>query len=334
MLENQHIDDEEIKECVKQKDYGTAAKLLLKQQKETWAQITEGYSWLETVETKIFRFEGFEIKIQFNPGRLKSSSAKVDAKSIKERKCFLCPENLPELQKGIEYKDGYIILVNPFPIFPEHFTLPHVEHKAQNIKNSFSTLLSLSKDLSKYYSVFYNGPFCGASAPDHMHFQAGTKFFMPIENDFHQLKNEYGEIIYDQNDLIITGIDDGLRKFISFEGTDDKILINVFEDFYKHYNAISKDGREPMMNILSFYEEEFGWRVLIFVREKHRSSHYFAEGENNILLSPASVDLGGVCITPLEKDFNKITKENIIEIFQEIGIGKEHFDYLKESFKK
>ena len=121
------------------------------------------------------------MKVQFNPGRYISTSAKVDEKSINDRKCFLCPANLPEEQKGILYEEEYLILGNPFPIFPEHFTIPNINHVPQQIKNNFPLMLKLTKDLSKHYVVLYNGPKCGASAPDHFHFQAGTKNFMPIE---------------------------------------------------------------------------------------------------------------------------------------------------------
>lgn len=337
MLKNILIDDPEIVFYTSQKDYAEAAKILLKQQKKIWLQLSDGYKSLETVKTKAFQFEGFKIKVQFNPGRIISSSAKVDSKSIKERKCFLCSENLPAEQKGILYKNDYLILCNPFPIFPEHFTLSNVKHIPQQIADSFESLLSFSKDLSKYYVVFYNGPKCGASAPDHLHFQAGNKFFMPLDNEFHLIKNEYGKILIDNDELILTAINDKLRKFISIESSDKEKIKNSFKKIYTAAKTFSSIDEEPMMNIISFYEEwekseEYKagekWRVLIFLREKHRPSHYFAKGDDNILLSPAAVDLGGVCITPLEKDFNKITKENIFEIFNEIFISDEKFDKI------
>ena len=144
-----------------------------------------------------------KINAQFNAGRMTSTSAKVDPKSISERKCFLCEKNLPAEQKGILYNNKYIILCNPFPIFPTHFTLTHKEHQPQRILDTFSDMLDLSKDLSKHYSVIYNGPRCGASAPDHLHFQAGNKYFMPIDDEFHQIKNEYGKMIFEDDDLSI-----------------------------------------------------------------------------------------------------------------------------------
>ena len=153
---------------------------------------------------------------------------------------------------------------------------------------------------------------------------------MPIEDDFHQLKNEYGEILFENDEIIVSGIDDGLRRMISLESLDSGMLITAFNNFYNIYSSVIGNYEEPMMNLISSYEEEFGWRVIVFLREKHRSSHYFAEGENKILLSAASVDLGGVCITPLEKDFEKMTKEKLSEILSEVSLHKNNFNLIKQ----
>ena len=334
ILENILFNNIEAGSFINKNDFGSAARILLEHQKKDWKQLASGYNSLDTVQTKIFQFDGYNIKVQFNPGRIISSSARVDEKSIRERKCFLCFENLPAEQKGILYAGEYLILCNPFPIFPEHFTLPEINHTPQIILGSFGKLLSLGKDLSKYYTVFYNGPKCGASAPDHLHFQAGNKFFMPIDSEFNSSKNKYGKILFNENGHTVTGVDDGLRRFISFEGKDYTMLVHLFNGFYEVYNSLNKSEDEPMMNILSFYENETGWRVIIFLRDKHRPSHYFAAGEDNILLSPAAVDIGGVCITPLEKDFKKITKEMITAIFQEVAVEREEFEFIKSGLMK
>ena len=319
-----------IEELIADADYANAAKRLLEDQKKTWKQLGDGYESLKNVRTKNFQFDGFRMKIQFNPGRYISTAAKVDEKSINERTCFLCPANLPEEQKGILCEDEYLILGNPYPIFPEHFTIPNIRHIPQQIKNNFPFMLKLVKDLSKYYVIVYNGPKCGASAPDHFHFQAGTKNFMPIVDDFHQLKNEYGELLFENDEITVSAIDDGLRRVIAFESMNNEMLTTAFSNFYEIYSLFSVNNEEPMMNIISSYEEEFGWRVIVFLREKHRSSHYFAEGENKILLSAASVDLGGVCITPLEKDFERMTKEKLTEILAEVSLNKSTFSFIKQ----
>ena len=313
-----------------QNNFADAAKQLLEEQKKTWEQLRDGYESLKQIKTKTFQFDGFTMKLQFNPGRYISTSAKVDAKSINERKCFLCPANLPEEQKGILCENEYLILGNPFPIFPEHFTIPNINHIPQQIKNNFTLMLKLTKDLSKHYVVLYNGPKCGASAPDHFHFQAGTKNFMPIMDDFHQLKNEFGELLIEDDDLIVSGIDDGIRRMISLESLNSEMLTEVFDKLYRVYSSVTGNNEEPLLNIVCAYGEEFGWVIIVFLRDKHRSSHYFAEGDEKILLSAASIDLGGVCITPLEKDFEKMTKEKLTEILSEVSLNKNSFELIKQ----
>lgn len=332
MIDNKLITDEQLRPFCTAPSIETTAladmsRALLAQQKDTWELPRKGYESLKSVETRNFEFDGFNVKVQFNPGRIVSSSAKVDAASIKERKCFLCYNHLPQEQKGIRYGSDYLILCNPFPIFTEHFTIPHIEHTPQRIDTSYSTALDLCRDLSAYYTVFYNGPKCGASAPDHLHFQAGEKFFMPIDQEYENIRETLGKKIADNGMLQIYAVDGYLRKFISFESSDKQQIETALDLYLKSYQKISAPGEEPMMNMLFFYGNG-KWRVLAFPRDKHRPSYYFAEGDDNILLSPASVDMGGVLITPLEKDFLKITKDNIIDIFAQVTASEERFGYL------
>lgn len=326
-------EDSLINNYVGDNNFSDAAKRLFEIQKEQWQMLTAGYETLSTVKSKSFQFDGFKIKAQFNAGRMTSTSAKVDPKSISERKCFLCTENLPAEQKGILYNNKYIILCNPFPIFSEHFTLTYKEHKPQRIIDTFPDMLDLSKDISKYYSVIYNGPRCGASAPDHLHFQAGKKFFIPIDDEFHQIKNEYGTEIFEDDNLSVFAIDDGLRKFVTIESLDKELVVNTFNKFYKTYSEVMNEKLEPMINIVSFYEEEYGWRVIIFLRAKHRPTVFFAEGDEKMLVSPAAIDLGGVCIFPREEDFVRITKEKIVEIFKEVFVDEKVLEKLKSSLR-
>jgi len=328
-------------------DLGSRARGLLLQQKATWELLRNGYASLDTVRTRAFEFDGFVIKVQYNPGRLTSSSAKVDQQSIRERRCFLCPRNLPAEQRGLSYHDEYLILCNPFPIFPEHFTLSYKEHSAQQISSSFETLLNLSKELSKNYTVFYNGPKCGASAPDHLHFQAGDKQFMPIDREYERVKGAFADQLVSGEVIRAYSVEKYLRRFVSLESKDPHALLRAFAAFYKALQGVSTDGDksrdprdesrdprgEPMMNILSFYDKE-EWRVILFPRAKHRPSFFFLEGEGRILLSPAAVDLGGVCITPLERDFERITRENVIQMFSEISLSAEAFGGLKKRLSK
>ncbi len=298
-----------------------------------WDKLDDGYKNLSSLKTKSLWFDSYKVKIQYNAGRIYSTSAKVDIDSIKNRSCFLCGKNLPEEQKGIKLLENYLLLCNPYPVFPEHFTIVTVNHKPQEISSSFSDFVLLSKLLSDKYTVVYNGPQCGASAPDHLHFQAGTKYFLPIENDFHSIKNEFGDTVLNNEELTITAADDGHRKFISLESNDDKILLKAFNNFYDIYSELNGNNGEPMMNLICNFDEEYGWRAIIFLRSKHRPSHYYLEGENQIMLSPAAIDLGGICIVPLEKDFNKIDKELLKSIFNEVILSVNDFETLKLKLK-
>lgn len=328
------INNEKIEQLISQQSFADAAAELLKNQKSAWPLAEQGYTSLNSVKTREIYFDAFKIKIQFNAKRINSTTAKVDDKSIEERACFLCIDNLPKEQKGILYREKFLILVNPYPIFKDHFTIISKKHQQQLIAGSFEYFLTLGKDLSKYYTLIYNGPKCGASAPDHLHFQAGTKNIMPLDDEFHQIKNEYADFIIDNDDITLTAVDDGLRRYFSIESKEMSLIEDAFSSIYKIYSAIQKEQPEPMMNILNYYDEEYGWRIIIFLRKKHRPSFYYLEGEKRILISPACVDLCGVCITPLEEDFKKVTSENIKKIFREVNIGKEQFEYFKIALRR
>jgi hypothetical protein len=307
--------------------YSEAVAHLFEKQKREWPLLIEGLDALREVKTNKFLFNGFEFHTQYNPRRITSTTADVSTEAVKNRKCFLCKENLPEGQEGIAYQDKYSILFNPYPVVPEHLTITSTEHKPQRIKNSFSDMIRLSKDLPEF-TMLYNGPESGASAPDHLHFQAVKKNMLPINNDLENLKNKYGEMLINYEADVFC-LDDGLRKFILVESASLKPLNGTFRKIYNLYSQISKSHVEPMMNILVSNFNETGWKVIIFFRKKHRPDAYFKEGESNILVSPASIDLAGLAIVPLEKDFQKINREVISQVFNEVAVGKESFEYLK-----
>ena len=280
-----------------------------------WPLAKQNYEALNKVRVKELDLGGCAVRIQFNPERMRSSAAKIDIKSIQERKCFLCPAHLPAEQRGIPFGKDYQILVNPFPIFPMHLTVPVLDHIDQLIYDRFGDMLDLAEELSDFV-VFYNGPKCGASAPDHMHFQAGNKGFLPLERDVLTAKRK---IIIEDVDLLCYVLPGYHRNVIVIESIKKEEVVNLFNRIYKTLDI--KDGeKEPMLNIVTWYEKS-KWVSCIFPREVHRPKCYFAEGEGNILLSPASVDLSGVCVLPLEKDFEKITAEDINTVFQEICIS-------------
>ncbi len=299
---------------------------LLEEQLKSWELARNNYYALGQVKTRELDFDTFKIKIQFNPARIVSSAAKVDAKSLKERQCFLCSAHLPNEQKGLPFGEDYQVLVNPFPIFPEHLTIPTLCHKPQNILPRFGDMLDLANALDKFV-IFYNGPRCGASAPDHAHFQAGSRGFLPIEKEW---KATERDLVWMREETSVYALKNYLRNVLVIESRNKKDIVMLFE---KIYGMLELAGEEPLMNLLAWCE--CGWWVTcIFPRVKHRPPCYFAEGNKNLLLSPASVDMGGVFITPLAKDFDKVTKEDARTIFQEISISDTEMDKLVERLNK
>jgi hypothetical protein len=301
---------------------------LLQHQQATWELLRTGYSSLRSVRTKAFDFDGFHIKVQFNPGRMVSTAAKVDAHSIRERKCFLCTENLPPDQRAVLHDRAYLVLCNPFPIFPEHFTISFLQHTPQRIRDSFGTLLNLTRELGSRYTVFYNGPKCGASAPDHLHFQAGIRSFVPIDVEYDAVKQRQATRLCEADGFGAYSVENYLRHFISFESRDPGLLLRGFSALYAALQDGDPAGEEPMLNILGFYTND-AWRMIFFPRAKHRPSFYFKEGDEQLMVSPAAVELGGVCTTPREQDFEKITKQNIVEMFNEVCVSAEKFAAIK-----
>jgi len=266
-------------------------KQLFEKQLKEWELARNNYEALKQVKVKTLDVNGHLYKVQFNPARIASSAAKVDPKSIRERKCFLCSENRPPEQKGVPFKDRYTILINPFPIFPRHLTIPALEHTPQLIASRFGDMLDLAQELDDYV-LFYNGPKSGASAPDHFHFQAGNKGFLPIENDRNR------------------------GNAIRIESGNKQEMLDRFQQAYDSF-PLQPDDIEPMLNILTWYKDG-KWITFLFPRKKHRPDCYFAEGDANLLISPAAVDMGGVFIMPLEKDYEKITATDIDGILAEV----------------
>lgn len=301
---------------------------LLTEQLSSWEMAGNNYAALSTVKVKELDVNGVLYKVQFNPARIASSGAKVDAKSIKERKCFLCPANLPPVQKGIPFEGHYNILVNPFPIFPRHLTIPEQAHVDQSIATRIGDMLELAKSLSDYV-IFYNGPKCGASAPDHAHFQAGNKGFLPIEKDW---QSRIAEKVVGNESATLWYLNDAPRATLVIESASKESAVALFDLIYRSLE-VNEGEYEPMMNVLAMYEEN-RWVVFVFPRAKHRPACYTAEGEANLLSSPASVDLGGVFITPVEKDFLKITAEDVAQILSEVCLSTADFQQVRQRIQK
>ena len=277
-----------------------------------WQAAADSFAALNQVKMKTVKVGDATFKAQFNPARIRSSAAKIDAASLKARKCFLCDENRPVEQRGLAWDENYKILVNPYPIFPKHLTVPSCLHTPQSIDGRIAHMMELAQALEDY-EVFYNGPRCGASAPDHMHFQAGNKGFMPWLDD---LKRANVEPVCSMPGAAMSIVDGLARAAVIIKATSIEAGAALFERLLECLPVPEGDA-EPMMNILCSYCDG-EWTVTVFPRKKHRPSCYGTDGDGSILISPASVDMGGVLALPLEKDFVKINEKDIVAILNEL----------------
>lgn len=301
-------------------------------QKMKWPLAAKNFEGLERVEERSFQLGQFQIKAQFNPGRIRSSVANVDQASIAARACFLCLENRPAEQDSIGFGDDYEILINPFPIFRNHFTITSNVHTDQRFFANVSALLDLAKAMEGF-TVFYNGPECGASAPDHLHFQGGESAFLPLLNEFSTTRKDNNKLIFSASDTEVWAFDNYLRKMISVVAGSKKTALEIIECYYSHFSAMQAEKPEPMMNALCNFVGR-KWNVHLFPRKAHRPWQFFAEAEKQILISPGSVDFGGVFILPRREDFEKINGNDIKDIFSQVCLNQADFLELAEKIRK
>lgn len=300
----------------------------IREQLAEWPMAAANFKALSGVEVKDLMVDNMHIKVQFNPARIVSSAAKVDPKSLKERKCFLCAENRPGVQRGIEWKDGrYVILINPFPIFPRHLTIPDQTHTDQLIEGRIVDMLDLARELDGY-TVFYNGPKCGASAPDHMHFQAGNSDFLTIRE---ALEDAELQTVATDNGDVLAVVDSLPLKMFVVDANDHEAGARLFRRLYDAL-PVPEGEKEPMMNVLA-YSTPVGERLVVIPRKRHRPSFYGTEGDDCMLISPASVDMGGVFITPRPQDFERIDADVIRRIFKELCLSSEEICEIAENIQ-
>ncbi|MGM9862288.1 MAG: DUF4922 domain-containing protein [Muribaculaceae bacterium] len=299
----------------------------LAEQIAEWPQAAGNYAALANVKVKSFGVGPLTLKVQFNPARIVSSAAKVDAKSLAERKCFLCHDNRPAVQRGIDWGERYTILINPFPIFPRHLTIPDKSHTLQLIKGRIADMLSLAGELDEY-TIFYNGPRCGASAPDHMHFQAGNSDFLTIAPALESCELQEVAAEGEARLYLASGMPMGV--FVIDADTPERGQL-LFDRLYAAM-PIPEGEAEPMMNLLA-YSTPIGVRLAVIPRKRHRPSFYGTEGPGTMLISPASVDMGGVFITPLEKDFESLDINIATQIFEELCLSPDEMAAISAAVK-
>ena len=296
-------------------------------QLEMWEDARHRFRDLKHVEVRQL---SDQLKVQFNPARIVSTGAKIDKHTLGERPCFLCERNRPKEQMTKQIDDHFQLLVNPFPILPVHFTIPATKHQPQSIYRHYGEmhrLLSLHSELM----VFYNGPKCGASAPDHLHFQAGTSGVLPLQTNWQRLSRSLTDVISLNDEEKISVLSDFLvPAFVIISKSED----SDEELFHRLYRSMPMRGdeSEPMMNIIAWRKGDEFISVVI-PREKHRPDAYFAEGEAQMMVSPGALDMAGLIITPREEDFSKINLDKATALLCECGISAEKMEAIVSNLK-
>jgi hypothetical protein len=290
---------------------------LLLEQKNAWQDLREGYESLKDMRERNLSCRNFLVRIQHNPRRLKSCTAGANSDNENGQPCFLCLNHLPEAQKGILYRGGYLILCNPMPILPSHFTVSHLDHRLQAIDEHIEIFLQLMVDLGPGWVILYNGPRCGASAPDHLHFQTARSGQMPIEKE--TLEGKRLALVKEVDDVLLYRVNNLGREAILLEGSDPMAVERASKEFLNGLQNVLLLNEEPMINIVGFYEER-KWRLIIFPRRKHRPDAFFKEGNDRVVVSPGAIDMGGLVITPVEKDFERLDAAAVENIYKEVSL--------------
>ena len=298
-------------------DYSRVIDRLITRQLRDWDLAGANYEALAGVATRSLSLGEATVTLQFNPERRRSSAAVIDRRSLARRKCFLCTEYQPAKQKAVLWGERYKIQVNPYPIFKRHLTIADLHHVPQRLADRISDMLMLAQSLPDFV-VFYNGPRCGASAPDHMHFQAGAKGEMPLCDE---MAHATTHLLADSDEGFIGYVDQLGRNLFTIE-TSSQRAAERYALRLLDLLPVAQGDEEPMVNVLCWWNTtDRLWHLVVFPRRKHRPACY-GEGEGKLLLSPASVDMGGLWAVPERKDFDALTPRMVQALYDELCMSR------------
>jgi hypothetical protein len=296
---------------------GHLCRHLVDAERESWPEFRGAWDSLGEARQRDITCSGFSVRVMYNPGRSINTLAAVTPEKIGQRPCFLCAANLPAEQKAVLYKDDFFILANPRPVVPYHLTIAYGAHQPQSLYASFDHFLSLTHDIAPGFTTLYNGPQCGASAPDHLHFQAIPSGHLPVEKEF--LAREKFSIVNEKDGIIVSSGRGLGREIILIEGARARDVSHAFREFIDMRRPGTADDGEPMINVIGHYMTD-SFRLAIFPRRAHRPAAFFREDDQRILISPAVMEMGGMIVTPSEADFNRLNAEIIEAIYREVSL--------------
>ena len=292
-------------------------------QLDTWDEIRQRYEALKHVGLKQLGHR----QLQYNPARMVSTGAQIDRQTIAQRACFLCEKNRPEEQLTIDLGDDFELMVNPFPVLPMHFTIVRKTHVSQTILENYTEIHRLLELFPELF-VFYNGPMSGASAPDHMHFQAGIGQELPLMTVLRKLEKEQQVLIKQENGSSLSMFNSVSFKAFVIKSKAQETEMTLFKQLYDAM-PVREGEKEPRMNIVA-------WRdgsedvIVVLPRDNHRPACYFEEGNRRMVISPGALDMAGLIITPREEDFNRMSEDKLISILKEVSIKEKDMENIKE----
>ena len=296
----------------------------IKDQLSVWPLAAANFRALKKCETKHVKVGGLNCLVQFNPERVASSTANTDPEVIAARKCFLCDCNRPPEQFHLKFEGrkgrGYNIQVNPYPIFPAHLVIVRDKHLPQAIWHHFPDMLDFAQQY-RDYTVFYNGPGSGASAPDHLHFQAVPRHLMPLEEAVDAFLDAPGEPLGKVKDATLYRFNGFCNGVYALKALTSKSLAKLF---YQLLDCVECEDNpeEPKFNLFA-YVKDSEYRTFVVMRDKVRSHHYYAEGPDHLTISPGAADMAGVFVAPFREDFDKVTEAQLEEMLSEVAVSDE-----------
>ena len=292
-------------------------------QLDTWDEIRQRYEALKHVGLKQLGHR----QLQYNPARMVSTGAQIDRQTIAQRACFLCEKNRPEEQLTIDLGDDFELMVNPFPVLPMHFTIVRKTHVSQTILENYTEIHRLLELFPELF-VFYNGPMSGASAPDHMHLQAGIGQELPLMTVLRKLEKEQQVLIKQENGSSLSMFNSVSFKAFVIKSKAQETEMTLFKQLYDAM-PVREGEKEPRMNIVA-------WRdgsedvIVVLPRDNHRPACYFEEGDRRMVISPGALDMAGLIITPREEDFNRMSEDKLTSILKEVSIKEKDMENIKE----
>ena len=292
-------------------------------QLDTWDEIRQRYEALKHVGLKQLGHR----QLQYNPARMVSTGAQIDRQTIAQRACFLCEKNRPEEQLTIDLGDDFELMVNPFPVLPMHFTIVRKTHVPQTILENYTEIHRLPELFPELF-VFYNGPMSGASAPDHMHFQAGIGQELPLMTVLRKFEKEQQVLIKQGNGSSLSMFNSASFNAFVIKSKAQETEMTLFKQLYDAM-PVREGEKEPRMNVVA-------WRdgsedvIVVLPRDNHRPACYFEEGDRRMVISPGALDMAGLIITPREEDFNRMSEDKLISILKEVSIKEKDMENIKE----